>query len=277
MNDRQTILPFVETQRLLSRQGLELTIPARGQLHRIAVSNDDFSAFAYVVAVENDSCDVMLGDKDAMMASASDIVLPPSVLGDYVMLSPGLRAVIPATSLGPGFALLDEQVRSRIDLALEKYDAESDELGFVRGYPYVSMLDDRIAYRLRMSRKLTLMKDQREAPFVQARAFEPDYALAAAEVPQAVAAKCKVEGLEGVVHVRYAPGDRHLMVRVLGADHCRSRALDGWGVFGNETEFFGTIEDGCLGHVVDGPFNGVLSLVDENGNIHFLRDDDGSL
>ena len=277
MKDRQIVLPIVETQRLLSRQGLELTSPAKGQLHRIAVSNDDFSAFAYVIAVENGSCDVMLGDKDAMMASANDIVLPPSVLGDYVMLSPGVRAIIPATSLGSGFALLDGQVRKRIDLALEKYDAGADDLGFVRGYPYVSMFDDRIAYRLRMSRELALMEGRRESPFIPARAFEPDYALAAAEAPQAVEAKCKVEGLEGMVHVRYAPADRHLMLRVFGPDHYRSQAFDGWGVFGSDAECLGTIEDGCLGLVVEGPFNGVLSLVDEKGNIHPLRDDAGKL
>ena len=277
MNDRQITLPVVETQRLLSKQGMKLPIPAKGQLRRIKDNNDDFSAFAYVVAVENDSCDIMLGDKDAMKASVNDFVLPPSVLGDYVMLSPGLRSVVPATSLGPGFALLDEQVRSRIDRALEKCDAGVDDLGFVRGYPYVSMLDDRIAYRLRMSRKLFMMRGEEESPFVQSHVFESDSALAAAEAPQQVAAKCKVDGLEGVVHVMYTPGDRHLMLRVFGPDHCRSQALDGWGVFVNDAEFFGTIEDGRLGHAVDGHFNGVLSLVDSNGSIHLLQEDGGKL
>ena len=273
MNNRQTISPFGRAPRLLSRQGLELKTPARGQLHRIAVNDEDFSAFAYVVAAKRGSCVVMLGDKDAMKASAGDIVLPPSVLGDYVMLSPGLRAEIPAASIGPGFASLDERVCAQIDQAIEKYDEGADDLGFVRGYPYVSMLDDRIAYRLRMSFRLTSMRGQQEKPFVQACAFEPDHVLAAADMSQAVSAKCMVDGLEGMVHVRYVPADGYLMVRVYGPDHGRSRALDGWGVFGSGAECLGTIEDGCLGLAVEGPFNGVLSLVDEEGNVHPLRDD----
>ncbi len=273
MSDGQTLSMALESPRLLSRQGLDLTSPARGQLHRVAVDDELFDVFAYVVAVENGTCNVMLGSKDAMMASAKDIVLPPAVLGDYVMLSPGLRATVPAASLGRGFAWLDEYVRDRIDGALEKFDEESDDLGFVRGYPYVSMYDDRIAYRLKMSQRLALMKGRRQSPFAQSCAFEEDHALAAADPAASVRTNCRVDGLDGVVHVQYTPVDRQLMLLVFGPDGNRSNALDGWGVFGKDAEILGTIEDAAFDCEVQSGFDGVLTLVDKDGNVYSLQND----
>ncbi len=267
MSDGQTISMALESPRLFSKQGLDLTSPARGQLHRVAVNDELFDVFAYVIAVENGRCDVILGSKDAMMASAKDIVLPPAVLGDYVMLSPGLRATVPAASLGRGYALLDECVRDRIDEALEKFGEESDDLGFVRGCPYVSMSDDRIAYRLKMSQGLVLMKG------AQACAFEEDYALAAADTAAPVGADFKVEGLDGVVCVRYVPADGHLMLRVFGPDGNRSQALDGWGVFGKDAELLGSISDASFACEIKDGFDGILSLADEDGNVYPLQGD----
>ena len=272
MNDREAIPMERESRQLLSRQGLDLTSPARGQLHLVEGNDAPFDVFAYVIAVEDETCDIILGSKDAMMASAQDFVLPPAVLGDYVMLSPGLRATVPATSLGRGFALLDERVRDRIDQALAKVAEGAVDLGFVRGYPYVSMSDDRIAYRFKMSQELTSLRGDGAVPVTLSGVFTTCYALAAASVTEPVSANCNVDGLDGAVHVRYSPADGYLMLRVFGADGARSKALDGWGVFGKEAVFLGTIEDATFACEFKDGFDGVLALVDEEGSVHPLQD-----
>ena len=271
MNDGETIPMERESRQLLSRQGLDLTSPARGQLHLVEVDDALFDVFAYVIAMEGGKCDIMLGSKNAMMASAQDFVLPPAVLGDYVMLSPGLRATVPATSLGRGFAVLDERIRDRIDQALAKVAAGAVDLGFVRGCPYVSMADDRIAYRFTMSQELTLLRGEVSVPVTRSETFAACYALAAAPVAEPVSANCNVDGLDGTVHVRYSPADGHLMLRVYDPDGNRSPVLDGWGVFGQDATLLGTIEGAAFSCAFKDGFDGVLALVDEEGNVHPLQ------
>ena len=273
MSDRETIPMERDFRHLLSRQGLELKSPARGQLHLVEVDDAPFDVFAYVIAVEDETCNIMLGSKDAMMASAKDFVLPPAVLGDYVMLSPGLRAIVPATSLGRGFAVLDERVRDRIDQALAKAAEGAVDLGFVRGYPYVSMSDDRIAYRFNMLQALTSLRGDVPVPVTRSDTFATCRALAAASVTEPVSANCNVDGLDGTVYVHYSPADGHLMLRVFGPDGARSKALDGWGVFGKNATLLGTIEDATFACAFEDGFDGVLALVDEEGNVHPLQGD----
>ena len=272
MNDREAIPMEHESRQLLSRQGLDLTSPARGQLHLVEGNDAPFDVFAYVIAAEDETCDIILGSKDAMMASAQDFVLPPAVLGDYVMLSPGLRAIVPATSLGRGFALLDERVRDRIDQALAKVAEDAVDIGFVRGYPYVSMSDDRIAYRFKMSQELTSLRGDGAVPVTLSGVFTTCYALAAAPATKPVSANCNVDGLDGAVHVHYSPTDGHLMLRVFGSDGARSQALDGWGVFGQDATLLGTIEDATFACEFKDGFDGALVLVDEEGALHPLQD-----
>lgn len=102
--------------------------------------------------------------------------------------------------------------------------------------------------------------------------FEKDYAFAAAPVTEPVSANCNVDGLDGVVYVRYSPADGHLMLRVFGADGARSKALDGWGVFGQDATLLGTIEDATFACEFKDGFDGALVLVDEEGALHPLQD-----
>lgn len=107
--------------------------------------------------------------------------------------------------------------------------------------------------------------------FGKSRAFEDDKVLAAADVTAPVSADCKVEGLDGVVHVRYAPADGHLMLRVFGPDGNRSQVLDGWGVFGKDAELLGMISEASFACEIKDGFDGVLALADEDGNVYSLQ------
>ena len=102
--------------------------------------------------------------------------------------------------------------------------------------------------------------------------FEKGYALAAAPATKPVSANCNVDGLDGAVHVHYSPADGHLMLRVFGSDGARSKALDGWGVFGQDATLLGTIEDATFAYEFKDGFDGVLVLVDEEGALHPLQD-----
>lgn len=273
MSEKKTVSVESVAKPLLSSQGLDLPSPARGQLHRLAADGAPFDAFAYVIAAADGMCDVMLGSKDAMMASAMDIVLPPSVLGDYVMLFLGLRAKVPVKSLGRGFASLVERVCGKIDQAIKKFSEGKDDLGFVRGYPFVSMLDDRIAYRVKMSQCQALMKNRRWAPFVPSMAFERTGALAASDAVRPVVANCRVPGFDGLVNVRYTPADKQLRLQVFSSDGSRSEALDGWGVFGSDSSPLGTIEGSAFVCEVGDGFDGVLGLVGKDGAVAPLSGD----
>ena len=106
------------------------------------------------------------------------------------------------------------------------------------------------------------MADRTRVPFRLAEAFEPDYALAAASMPEPVSADCRIPGFEGSVHVKYSPSERTLTVLVFGADGESSGALDGWGVFGSSSALLGTIADASFSHRFSSQFDGILSLSD---------------
>lgn len=270
MRDRMSTSMALKSCRILSRQGLRLECPARGQLHRLATGEDLFGVFAYVIAVENGMCNVMLGSTDGMMASACDFVLPPSVLGDHVMLSPETRSAVPVASLGMGFAVLDERVCDRIDQALGRADEGFNEIGFVRGYPFVSMCDDRIAYRIKMSLALKSMVEGRPSSSDSNAEDWSVVPLAAAGTATPFSADFRVDGLEGLVHIHHVPADRQFMLCVFDPDGNRSDSLDGWGVFGKDAELLGTIEGTSFICEVKDGFNGVIVLVDETGKVHTL-------
>ena len=107
----------------------------------------------------------------------------------------------------------------------------------------------------------------------KSQAPENTVALAAADAVGPVNTNCRVDGLDGMVCVRYVPADKHLMLRVYGQDGNPSQALDGWGVFGKDAELLGMIEGPIFAcHVKDG-FDGVLLLADEDGNVYPLQGD----
>ncbi len=114
---------------------------------------------------------------------------------------------------------------------------------------------------------------KRQSPFIRREIFELEddvVAVAAAGTVKPVTANCKIEGLDGSVHLRYDPKEYELRLRVFGPDGNRSNALDGWSVFGKDAVFLGNIAGADFVHKFKGRFDGVLNLVDENGAVNPL-------
>lgn len=108
---------------------------------------------------------------------------------------------------------------------------------------------------------------QRRNPFAAAEVFAPDYALAAGETVRPVAADCRIPGFDGMIHVRYIPAEKRLHIRVFGADGSRSGALDGWSVFDGAAELLGVVLEADFAYVFESAFDGVVNIVDEEGNV----------
>lgn len=99
-----------------------------------------------------------------------------------------------------------------------------------------------------------------------------DYALAASDAEKAVSAKCRVGGFNGTVYIRYVPSTRSLNIRVFGVDGNRSTALDGWHVFGSGAKPLGVIDCASFECKCCDRFDGVLVLVDDEGNVYPLEE-----
>lgn len=161
------------------------------------------------------------------------------------------------------------------------------------GMPITNRKDSRIEYQdislanfakldaedLALSEKLSFLiaaareaiAGKRQSAFVRSPIFkQEDYALAAAGTIKPVTANCKVNGLDGTVHLRYDPKENELRLRVLGLDGKRSSALDGWTVFGRDAVYLGNIVGADFIHKFDCRFDGILNLVDENGAVNPL-------
>ncbi len=121
-----------------------------------------------------------------------------------------------------------------------------------------------------------VLRGMKMAPFTQSRVFERVYALAAAEAEQPVMANCRIPEFDGVVNVRYTPHDRHLYIRVFGADGKPSQKLDGWDVLGSDACLLGTISNAGFVCEFEAAFDGVLCIAYEEGDVvHLLGSDNG--
>ena len=130
-------------------------------------------------------------------------------------------------------------------------------------------LSERLSFLIAAVRESIAGK--RQSAFVRTPIFDQvACALAAAETINPVTANCKVNGLDGLVHLRYDPKENELRLRVFGPDGKRSSALDGWTVFGKDAAYLGNIVGADFIHKFDGRFDGILNLVDENGAVNAL-------
>ena len=117
----------------------------------------------------------------------------------------------------------------------------------------------------------TMVQKVRE-PFRPSSVFERDYALAAADAEKAVSAECRVPGFNGTVNVRYNSATRKLNLRVFGANGDYSADLDGWSVFGSGGEPLGVVKNTAFAYEFHERFDGVLALVDDDGNVFPLTE-----
>ena len=138
------MIPNIEIKPLLSSQGKILSNPDKAQVHFVKTFSDESDFFALVVNVCGEFCDVVPGCFDAMQAGPDDIFIPEEVLGESVMLAIGSMCTVHRTAIGDGFATINDDVYNNIISAMIKYEDGLEELGFDRGYKYLSENDPRI-------------------------------------------------------------------------------------------------------------------------------------
>ena len=131
-----------------AKQGLESEEKFPGMLYRTAQFKDHPEVFYLLTSVDGETCDIIPGSLDGIMAGPDDIVLPKSALGDFVFLSLDLAATLPVSSLGKGFAMLDNNTYNRIIDSQIQYDTgeAGDRPSYCFGLSYISQHDSRIAY-----------------------------------------------------------------------------------------------------------------------------------
>jgi len=143
------MIPKIVIHSLKSLQGVVLKKPAKAQAHFIETLEED-KFFVLVVDSDGDVCQVIPGCFDPLEAGPDDIFLPEDVLGEPVMLSIGCLCTIPRSMIGDGFATLYKDPYNKIIEAMIKYDEGDSDIGFDRGYKYLSKYDSRLKTRRRM-------------------------------------------------------------------------------------------------------------------------------
>ena len=121
--------------------------PSQEQLKQL--ENTDIQDFFFLVTqVDENTCKVIAGSMDGIMAGPNDIVLPKNVLGQYVYLSLDMQATIPKNALSAGFAILDKDSYNRIIASCQEFagDPAGKIPAYSRAMPYISDHDDRIEY-----------------------------------------------------------------------------------------------------------------------------------
>ena len=156
------------TSNFSATQGEEYPHPAKQQLHPAKyqlehIEDEEIQEFFFLITgidEKNNTCEVISGSFDGLKAGPEDIVLPKSVLGQYVYLSPGIGGTVPTESLGTGFAVLDTPTFDCICKAQNEY-----KVGKVQPIPswpqpmrYISDNDDRIGYHNRQKELLQSMQ-----------------------------------------------------------------------------------------------------------------------
>lgn len=159
------------TSNFSAAQGEEYPHPAKQQLHPAKyqlehIEDEEIQEFFFLITgidEKNNTCEVISGSFDGLKAGPEDIVLPKSVLGQYVYLSPGIGGTVPTESLGTGFAVLDTPTFECICKAQNEYKAGKVQPipSWPRAMRYISDHDDRIAYH--EMQKSLLQAIQREA------------------------------------------------------------------------------------------------------------------
>jgi hypothetical protein len=145
---------YIKEHPTTAKQGLTLTTPAPGQLHRPVDALGEPDVFYLITEVQDDYVEVIPGSFDSMMACTDDIILPKSVFGKFTFLSLNLSATLPASAIGEGFAVLDDDTYNRIiDSQLEYETGEKGELPSFpfAALPYFSKSDPRKYYHDRIA------------------------------------------------------------------------------------------------------------------------------
>lgn len=255
-----------------AEQGLSLDVPLAGQLHFI---NSEVmpEAFVLITNVEGNQCDVIPGSFDALMGGPNDLILPAYVMGDYVSLSMDLATTLSMSSIGKGFAILDDDTYERVLDSLDVFNGEEAEgkRPFEYALPYIGVSDERIPYHSRLSQ---LMKELQSGEllrnFQRACIFtlwaQRGNALAAGSEKTNPQVEFKVMGKNVTIFIEYFRESKQLSLDVYDADGNASQVMDGCQLrSASGHEVVGIIQDGSL--FMDYPANvpGEFKFTDAEG------------
>ena len=287
----------VENNKISAQSGLDIAVPAPGQLHWPADRGNFPDWFYLVTEVREDVLEVIPGSFDSVMAGPEDIILPREVMGEYVFLSLAMAATLPKDAVGRGFACLDDDTYNRvIDSQIEYETGEKGEqpsFAFA-ALPYSHGNDSRKAYHRGMLKMLQAEQAKLLAGIFAAEEAEEDFlaekvkalvasgrfvpvfgprrsTLAAGAETKNPRVSCRMEGFDDIIVVEYEPAAKTLRIMCFTPEDEYSQAFDNWRIVDKDAVQLGTV----VGHkaiIKDlAEFDGMICLVDESGECHVLN------
>ena len=133
--------------------------PSQEQLKQL--EDEDVQDFFFLITqVGENTCEVIPGSMDGVMAGPDDIVLPKNILGQYVYLSLDMKTTVPKSALSDGFAILEEECYQRVLASCKEFDGEAagEIPAYSRAMPYISAHDDRIEYHKKQQQLIENMQ-----------------------------------------------------------------------------------------------------------------------
>lgn len=270
-----------------AEQNLDLSEIKPGQLHRTNDAEKNYDLFYFVVSkTDSNHSEVIPGTFDSFSAINTDIVLPKNVMGDFISLSLDLATIIPDRSIGKCFAIPDKETATRIIASLRQY--QTGIAGEIPSYPFalppIGKNDPSIAFHQRIKNVVESAKNATTeiiADFITSiKDFftlnpepvfgTPELALAAG-TKQQLFAEFQIEEYDGSLSLGYDIEEKRLIINVFNADGEDSSALDGWKIFNIDGQELSTIQSAEA--VIENlqTFDGMICLIDSDGNIHKLN------
>jgi hypothetical protein len=255
-----------------AEQGLKLSEPAEGQLHRLRSVGEMPEAFALVTKIKGGNCAVIPGSFDAMEGGPDDLVLPRSVLGDYVTLAMDLARNVSTQALGTGFARLDEESFRNVCESLAEFQGtKGARQMYPYALPYIGRDDERIAYHAQLKERVR--ESQTQALLEQFASWvllAPQQGVALAAGGETAMVRMEFIARDGHLSLTMDldPAQKRCYVSVYGGDGEESHAADGWQLhLAADRTSLGTIADGGLACDVPEMIGDRLYFTDAEGEI----------
>lgn len=236
-----------------------------GQLHHLRDDYGMSEVFVLITKVSNLTCSVIPGSFYAMHGGPDDLVLPKSVLGDYVTLSMDLATELPFKAIGKGFASLDDVTYKTVLRSFDDFSGKSVEGDtFSYALPYIGESDRRIAYHRHLDEVIDKARnvavDCRENEAAASSTFqrlnqfqenvitiwrhEPCLSAAAASEKNDVHLEFEVQEKALVLQIEYSRAEKKIIANVFDKSGDNSNGLDGCQLLGVKYAVQGTIKDG---------------------------------
>ena len=182
------------------------------------------------------------------------MVLPKSVLGDYVLLAMDLATTLPFFSIGAGFAVLDHMSYQSILQSFDQFNGKKVEgKTFPCALPYIGISDERISYHNQLSHIIDLAS--RFTPLIQPFSqknlitiwrCETSLKAAAASEKNDIRLEFSVQEKNLVIQIEYSRAENKILLNVFDKNGDYSNGLDGCQIRGIDSTIQGTLKDGHL-------------------------------